>query len=174
MGRQWVARSAGEYAANGAARLEDACMPTLGMTAKSPDMPGRNPFRGKELRNEEEPRGNSNGHARYSSMAQGVFVKLQSTILRKFRWLSLLSGLRRNDLATLRWTDVECRERPITLRGRRQETSFRSTSVSTNGAITCAAPALLIITKPATRESSGLPRRFSVGPRRRNRRGSHR
>ena len=43
-------------------------------------------------------------------------LKLQSPILREFHWLSLLSGLRRNDVATLRWSDVSILERAITLR----------------------------------------------------------
>jgi hypothetical protein len=40
-------------------------------------------------------------------------VKLQSPVLREFHWFSLLSGLRRNDVAT---TDVSVRERAVTLR----------------------------------------------------------
>jgi integrase len=42
-------------------------------------------------------------------------VKVQSPVLREFHWLSLLSGLRRNDVATLRWSDVSARERAMTL-----------------------------------------------------------
>lgn len=78
-------------------------------------MPGRNPFRGRGLHNEEEPRETGMG-ARDVRVWFDELVQLQSPILGEFHWLSLLSGLRRNHLATLRWTDVSIRQRAMTVR----------------------------------------------------------
>ena len=110
-----VTKDAGAYAANGAARLGHALYAYARNELEAPDMPGRNPFRGRGLHNEEEPRENGMGTRDIRPWLEEL-VKLQSPILREFHWLSLLSGLRRNDLATLRWTDVSVLDRTITLR----------------------------------------------------------
>jgi len=78
-------------------------------------MPGRNPFRGKGLLNEEQPRETGMGTRDIRPWFYEL-LKLQSPVMCEFHWLSLLSGLRRNDLATLRWSDVSILERAITLR----------------------------------------------------------
>ena len=110
-----VTKDAGAYAANGAARLGHALFAYARDELEAPEMPGRNPFRGKGLHNEEEPRESGMGTRDIRPWLDEL-VKLQSPILREFHWLSLLSGLRRNDVATLRWTDVSVRERAMTLR----------------------------------------------------------
>ena len=46
----------GGYAVNGAARLGHALFAYARDELEAPDMPGRNPFRGKGLHNEEKPR----------------------------------------------------------------------------------------------------------------------
>ena len=51
-----VTEDAGAYAANGAARLGHALFAYARDELEAPDMPGRNPFRGKGLHNEEQPR----------------------------------------------------------------------------------------------------------------------
>lgn len=110
-----VTERAGAYAANGAARLGHALFAYARDELEAPDMPGRNPFRGKGLHNEEEPRESGMGTREIRAWLDEL-VKVQSPVLREFHWLSLLSGLRRNDVATLRWTDVSMRERAMTLR----------------------------------------------------------
>jgi integrase len=110
-----VTKSAGAYAANGAARLGHALFAYARDELEAPDMPGRNPFRGKGLHNEEEPRESGMGTRDIRAWFDEL-VKMQSPIMREFHWFSLLSGLRRNDVATLRWTDVSTRERAVTLR----------------------------------------------------------
>ncbi len=110
-----VTKVAGAYAANGAARLGHALFAYARDELEAPDMPGRNPFRGRGLHNEEEARESGMGTRDIRPWLDEL-VKLQSPILREFHWLSLLSGLRRNDLATLRWTDVSMHERTMTLR----------------------------------------------------------
>jgi integrase len=110
-----VTKDAGAYAANGAARLGHALFAYARDELEAPDMPGRNPFRGRGLHNEEEPRESGMGTRDIRPWLDEL-LKLQSPILREFHWLSLLSGLRRNDLATLRWTDVSVRDRTMTLR----------------------------------------------------------
>jgi site-specific recombinase XerD len=110
-----VTKGAGAYAANGAARLGHAVFAYARDELEAPDMPGRNPFRGNWLHNEEEPRESGMGTRDISAWLDEL-VNLQSPVLREFHWLSLLSGLRRNDVATLRWADVSVRERAVTLR----------------------------------------------------------
>jgi integrase len=110
-----VTKDAGAYAANGAARLGHALFAYARDELEAPDMPGRNPFRGKGLHNEEQPRETGMGTRDIRPWLDEL-LKLQSPILREFHWLSLLSGLRRNDVATLRWSDVSILERAITLR----------------------------------------------------------
>jgi hypothetical protein len=105
-----VTKGAGAYAANGAARLGHAVFAYARDELEAPDMPGRNPFRGKGLHNEEEPRESGMGTRDIRAWLDEL-VKLRSPVLREFHWLSLLSGLRRNDVATLRWADVSVRER---------------------------------------------------------------
>jgi integrase len=105
----------GAYAANGAARLGHALFAYARDELEAPDMPGRNPFRGRGLHNEEQPRESGMGTRDVRPWFEQL-LEVQSPILREFHWLSLLSGLRRNDLATLRWTDVSVLERAITLR----------------------------------------------------------
>jgi integrase len=107
-----VTKSAGAYAANGAARLGHALFAYARDELEAPDMPGRNPFRGKGLHNEEEPRESGMGTRDIRAWFDEL-VKMQSPIMREFHWFSLLSGLRRNDVATLRWTDVSTRERAV-------------------------------------------------------------
>jgi hypothetical protein len=51
-----VTKDSGGYAANGAARLGHALFAYARDELEAPDMPGRNPFRGKGLHNEEQPR----------------------------------------------------------------------------------------------------------------------
>jgi integrase len=109
-----VTADAGAYAANGAARLGHALFAYARDELEAPDMPGRNPFRGKGLHNEEQPRESGMGTREIGPWFDEL-VKVQSPILREFHWLSLLSGLRRNDVATLRWSDVSVRERAMTL-----------------------------------------------------------
>ena len=110
-----ITENAGAYAANGAARLGHALFAYARDELEAPDMPGRNPFRGRGLHNEEQPRESGMGTRDIRSWFEQL-LELQNPILREFHWLSLLSGLRRNDLATLRWADVSVRERAITLR----------------------------------------------------------
>jgi integrase len=110
-----VTDEAGAYGANGAARLGHALFAYARDELEAPDMPARNPFRGRGLHNEEAPRETGMGPRDVRSWFEQL-IQLQSPILREFHWLSLLSGLRRNDLATLRWTDVSMRQRAMTLR----------------------------------------------------------
>ena len=110
-----LTKDPGAYAANGAARLGHALFAYARDELEAPDMPGRNPFRGRGLHNDEEPRQTGMG-TRDIRPWLNELLKLQSPILREFHWLSLLSGLRRNDLATLRWSDVSVRGRTMTLR----------------------------------------------------------
>jgi integrase len=110
-----LTKASGAYAANGAARLGHALFAYARDELEAPDMPGRNPFRGRGLHNDEEPRQTGMG-TRDIRPWLNELLKLQSPILREFHWLSLLSGLRRNDLATLRWSDVSVRGRTMTLR----------------------------------------------------------
>jgi integrase len=110
-----ITANAGAYAANGAARLGHALFAYARDELEAPEIPGRNPFRGRGLHNEEQPRESGMG-TRDIRLWFDQLTQLQSPILREFHWLSLLSGLRRNDLATLRWTDVSIRDRAITLR----------------------------------------------------------
>jgi integrase len=110
-----VTEKSGAYAANGAARLGHALFAYAKDELEAPDMPGRNPFRGRGLHNEERPRESGMGTSDIRSWFDQL-LELESPILREFHWLSLLSGLRRNDLATLRWSDVSVREQAITLR----------------------------------------------------------
>ena len=110
-----VTENAGAYAANGAARLGHALFAYARDELEAPDLPGRNPFRGRGLHNEEQPRESGMGTRDIRSWFEQL-LELESSILREFHWLSLLSGLRRNDLATLRWADVSVGERAITLR----------------------------------------------------------
>jgi integrase len=106
---------AGAYAANGAARLGHALFAYTRDELEAPDMPGRNPFRGRGLHNEEQPRETGMGTRDLRPWFEEL-LRLQSPILREFHWLSLLSGLRRNEVATLRWSDVSVREQAITVR----------------------------------------------------------
>ena len=110
-----VTKGSGGYAANGAARLGHALFAYARDELEAPEMPGRNPFRGKGLHNEEAPRDSGMGTRDIRAWLDEL-VKLQSPVLREFHWFSLLSGLRRNDVATLRWTDVSMQERAVTLR----------------------------------------------------------
>ncbi len=110
-----VTENAGAYAANGAARLGHALFAYARDELEAPDMPGRNPFRGRGLHNEEQPRESGMGTRDIRFWFEQL-LELESAILREFHFLSLLSGLRRNDLATLRWADVSIGERAITLR----------------------------------------------------------
>jgi len=110
-----VTAMAGAYAANGAARLGHALFAYARDELEAPDMPGRNPFRGRGLHNEEQPRETGMGTRDIRPWFEEL-LRLQSPILREFHWLSLLSGLRRNEVATLRWSDVSVRERAITIR----------------------------------------------------------
>ena len=87
-----VTKDAGAYAANGAARLGHALFAYARDELEAPDMPGRNPFRGRGLHNEEEPRESGMGTRDIRPWLDEL-VKLQSPILREFHWLSLLSGL---------------------------------------------------------------------------------
>jgi integrase len=110
-----VTKDSGGYAANGAARLGHALFAYARDELEAPDMPGRNPFRGKGLHNEEAPRETGMG----TRDVRGWFddlLKLQNPIMREFHWLSLLTGLRRNDVATLKWADTSVLERSLTLR----------------------------------------------------------
>jgi integrase len=109
-----VTKGAGAYAANGAARLGHALFAYARDELEAPDMPGRNPFRGKGLHNQEAPRESGMGTRDIRAWLDEL-VKLQSPVLREFHWFSLLSGLRRNDVSTLRWTDVSMREQAVTL-----------------------------------------------------------
>jgi integrase len=122
-----VTESAGAYAANGAARLGHALFAYARDELEAPEMPGRNPFRGKGLHNEEEPRESGMGTREIRGWFDQL-MKLQNPVLREFHWFSLLSGLRRNDVATLRWTDVSVRERAVTLRAPKggKKRSFRA------------------------------------------------
>jgi integrase len=110
-----VTDNAGAYAANGAARLGHALFAYARDELEAPDMPGRNPFRGRGLHNEEQPRETGMGTRDIRPWFEEL-LRLQSPVLREFHWLSLLSGLRRNEVATLRWPDVRVRERAITVR----------------------------------------------------------
>jgi site-specific recombinase XerD len=110
-----VTTRAGAYVANGSARLGHALFAYARDELEAPDLPGRNPFRGKGLHNEEQPRESGMGTRDIRPWIDEL-VKLHSPVLREFHWFSLLSGLRRNDVATLRWKDVSIRERAVTLR----------------------------------------------------------
>jgi integrase len=122
-----VTEKAGAYAANGAAPLGHALFAYARDELEAPDMSGRNPFRGRGLHNEEQPRQTGMGTRDIRPWFEQL-LELQSPILREFHWLNLLSGLRRNDLATLRWADVSMRERAITLRAPKggKKRSFRA------------------------------------------------
>jgi integrase len=110
-----VTKDSGGYAANGAARLGHALFAYARDELEAPDMPGRNPFRGKGLHNEEEPREIGMGTRDVRAWFDDL-LKLQNPVMREFHWLSLLTGLRRNDVATLKWTDTSMLARALTLR----------------------------------------------------------
>lgn len=122
-----VTKDSGGYAANGAARLGHALFAYARDELEAPDMPGRNPFRGKGLHNEERPRETGMGTREVRAWFDEL-LKLQNPILREFHWLSLLTGLRRNDVATLQWTDVSVLGRSLTLRAPKggKERSFKA------------------------------------------------
>ena len=69
----------------------------------------------------------------------GEALALKPRFLREFHWLSLLSGPRRNDLATLRWTDVSMHERTMTLR------APKGATLQSNDKVPFVAPASLVV-----------------------------
>jgi integrase len=110
-----ITKRAGAYAANGSARLGHALFAYARDELEAPNLPGRNPFRGKGLHNEEQSRESGMGTRDIRPWIDELLM-LHNPILREFHWFSLLSGLRRNDVATLRWKDVSIQERAVTLR----------------------------------------------------------
>ncbi len=164
-----VTKDSGAYAANGAARLGHALFAYARDELEAPDMPGRNPFRGRGLHNEEEPRETGMG-TRDIRPWLNELLKLQSPILREFHWLSLLSGLRRNDVATLRWSDVSILERAMTLRapkgGKKRRFKAPLSHVNVAVSLPCSDRRPRDARPPIARV--GLPRRFSIRPRRRD------
>ena len=109
-----VTASSGPYAANGTMRIGHAIFNHAAKDLEVPALPTLNPFRGRNLLNEETPRETGMGTRdlpRWWSQLQG----LSNPIMQELHLMTLLTGLRRNEVASMRWEHVDVRNRCITI-----------------------------------------------------------
>jgi hypothetical protein len=103
-----VSASSGPYAANGTMRVGHAIFNHAAKDLEVPALPTLNPFRGRNLLNEETPRQTGMG-TRDLPRWWTQLRALSNPIMQELHLMTLLTGLRRNEVASMRW---ESHKRP--------------------------------------------------------------
>jgi integrase len=101
-----LTREVGPYAANGVCRVAHAVYRYSVLEMEVPDLKSLNPFRSYNLHNPEKPRQTGMSERDLAAWFRAVLV-LDNPVLREFNILALLTGLRRRDLTTMRWENVQ-------------------------------------------------------------------
>jgi integrase len=96
----------GRYAANGAMRFARAVWNHAKNELETPGLPDRNPFRSGKLFHKERARKTGMG-AEDLPRWWNELEKLENPIRREMHLFMLLSGLRRNDVLTARWCNLD-------------------------------------------------------------------
>ena len=98
--------ASGKYAANGAMRVARAVWNYAKNELETPGLSDRNPFRSGKLFHKERARETGMG-AEDLPRWWDELQKLESPIRREMHLFMLLSGLRRNDVLTARWSNLD-------------------------------------------------------------------
>lgn len=107
-----ITADAGPYAANGTMRVGHAIFNHAAKDLEVPSLPTLNPFRGRNLLNEETPRQTGMG-TRELPRWWAQLGALSNPIMRELHLMTLLTGLRRSEIAWMRWDHVDIRKRCI-------------------------------------------------------------
>lgn len=97
--------SSGKYAANGTMRFARAVWNYAKDELETPGLPDRNPFRSGKLFHKEKPRSTGMGVAELPAW-WAQLQALANPIRRELHLFTLLSGLRRTDVLTARWANL--------------------------------------------------------------------
>lgn len=98
--------SSGKYAANGTMRFARAVWNHAKDELETPGLPERNPFRSGKLFHKEKARNTGMGVAELPAW-QAQLQALANPIRRELHLFMLLSGLRRTDVLTARWANLD-------------------------------------------------------------------
>jgi integrase len=109
-----ITASAGPYAANGTMRIGHAIFNHAAKDLELPGLPTLNPFRGRNLLNEETPRQTGMG-TRELPRWWAQLRALSNPIMQELHLMTLLTGLRRNEVASMRWEHVDVGNRCVTI-----------------------------------------------------------
>jgi integrase len=109
-----ITGSAGPYAANGTMRVGHAIFNHAAKDLELPGLPTLNPFRGRNLLNEETPRQTGMG-TRELPRWWAQLRALSNPIMQELHLMTLLTGLRRNEVASMRWENVDVRKGCVTI-----------------------------------------------------------
>ena len=101
-----LTRDVGPYAANGVCRVAHAVYRYAVLEMEVPDLKPLNPFRSYNLHNPEKPRQTGMSERDLPAWFRAVLA-LDNPVMREFNVLALLTGLRRRDLTTMRWENVQ-------------------------------------------------------------------
>jgi integrase len=109
-----VTANAGPYAANGTMRVGHAIFNHAAKDLEVPGLPTLNPFRGRNLLNEETPRDCGMG-TRELPRWWSQLRALSNPIMQELHLITLLTGLRRSEVASIRWENIDLRNRCIVI-----------------------------------------------------------
>jgi integrase len=109
-----ITTSAGPYAANGTMRVGHAIFNHAAKDLELPGLQTLNPFRGRNLLNEEMPRQSGMG-TRELPRWWAQLRALSNPIIQELHLMTLLTGLRRNEVASMRWENIDVGKRSITI-----------------------------------------------------------
>ncbi|HTL63639.1 MAG TPA: tyrosine-type recombinase/integrase [Pseudolabrys sp.] len=104
--------ASGKYAANGAMRLARAVWNFAKNELETPGLPGLNPFRSGKLYHREQARESGMG-AKELPAWWAQLQKLPNPIRREMHLFMLLTGLRRQDVLTARWDNLDENRRSL-------------------------------------------------------------
>jgi integrase len=107
-----ITANAGPYAANGTMRVGHAIFNHAAKDLEVPGLPTLNPFRGRNLLNEETPRDTGMG-TRELPRWWAQLRALSNPIMQELHLITLLTGLRRSEVASMRWEHIDLRNRCI-------------------------------------------------------------
>src|SRR5262249_5898107 len=112
MARTGSKYASGKYAANGCMRFARAVWNYAKNELETPGLPERNPFRAGKLFHKERARETGMGAEDLSAWWRDL-QKLENPIRREMHLFMLLSGLRRNDVLTARWSNLDEERRAL-------------------------------------------------------------
>jgi integrase len=104
--------ASGKYAANGSMRFARAVWNYAKNELETPGLPDRNPLRSGKLFHKERARETGMG-AEDLSRWWSDLLRLENPIRREMHLFTLLSGLRKNDVLTARWSNLDEQRRAL-------------------------------------------------------------